>query len=279
MAQLSSWVARIPGVSRNPWPKRDALPVRLILALAALLLCSALLLLAVGGYHAGFLTLNRLGRALPETFWAGCTVLGDTRLALVLLLFVVVRKPQLLPATLLAAIPCTLLVQLSKRLNSLERPPKVFDADSYHQIGVVLKSGSFPSGHSATFAVLTALILCVASRGWVRYLALLALLLVASSRVMVGVHWPVDVLVGSATGLLSGLGGFYLAQRFNWGTRPLSQWLVMLFPLYAALSVPFYHSGYPMVHLWMVLISAAAVLTFLQQRFALWQRFSVLPGS
>lgn len=71
---------------------------------------------------------------------------------------------------------------------------------------VIVKTSSFPSGHAASsmiFYVSLALLLADASRRTAAVGAAIFLsLLVGTSRVMLGVHWPSDVIGGWAFGLL-----------------------------------------------------------------------------
>lgn len=71
----------------------------------------------------------------------------------------------------------------------------------------VVQSWSFPSGHAASSMIFYLTLALVLSRGsrW-RPLAaagaVLASLLIGTSRVMLGVHWPSDVIAGWSYGLL-----------------------------------------------------------------------------
>ena len=83
---------------------------------------------------------------------------------------------------------------------------------------VVVKTSSFPSGHATSsmiFYLTVALALTMGSR-WHRPAAALAILLsllIGISRVMLGVHWPSDVIGGWAFGLLWVLLTLRLAGR------------------------------------------------------------------
>jgi undecaprenyl-diphosphatase len=84
---------------------------------------------------------------------------------------------------------------------------------------VVVKSMSFPSGHatsSMVFYLTLALVLTEGSR-WRHaavFAAILLSILVGASRVMLGVHWPSDVVGGWAFGMLWVLLTLRMAERF-----------------------------------------------------------------
>ena len=84
---------------------------------------------------------------------------------------------------------------------------------------VIVKTQSFPSGHSTSsmiFYLMLALILTEGSK-W-RHVAVAGAILLAVcvgvSRVMLGVHWPSDVIGGWAFGMLWVLLTLRVAQRF-----------------------------------------------------------------
>lgn len=84
---------------------------------------------------------------------------------------------------------------------------------------VVVRTSSFPSGHATSSMILfLTLALALTSRTRRRGLmvagAILLSLLIGTSRVMLGVHWPSDVVGGWAFGMLWVLLTLRLAERF-----------------------------------------------------------------
>ena len=85
---------------------------------------------------------------------------------------------------------------------------------------VMVKTSSFPSGHATSsmiFFLTLALVLAAGTR-WQRPAVIGAILLslaIGTSRVMLGVHWPSDVIGGWAFGLLWVLLTLRLAGRLD----------------------------------------------------------------
>lgn len=209
------------------------------------LLLLAGLVWAVTGYQAAFIALNRLGESLPGGFWTHLTLLGDSRVVIALALPFSLRSPALAWRVMLALIIGGLSVHLMKAGFAMPRPPAVLEPESFRLLGPALKKGAFPSGHSLTaFAACGLAMAFLPGNGW-RWLALAMATLVASSRFMVGVHWPVDVLAGSGLGLLSAWVALKLAPRLPWGEscKAHAAWTILLAA--TALSLPGYDGHFP----------------------------------
>lgn len=245
--------------------KQHVIPFRFIIATSALFLALAGVLWLTDGYHSAFQMLNTLGASLPDSFWSSITLLGDTQVAIAMLLFVVYLHPKLLSATILAIIPTTLMTHGMKSFFSMARPGGVLPEDSFHLIGDLLRTNSFPSGHSATAGVIATFFLVVAKNTRQRLFITTVLLLIMFSRVMVGAHWPIDVFVGGAIGLLCGLGSYMVAKHYHFCRSALSQWIAMIIPLYCAVTLPFHNGGYPQGHFEVTLVIGIALLFYLNQ--------------
>lgn len=139
-------------------------------------------------------------------FWAFLTWSGLGICGFVLLTSLSAEEPRRVAALILALLIGGIVVHTMKRTLHVDRPATYFGPDHpvFQVIGKVLKKGSMPSGHSATaWAVAALLVLHEDGRAtlW-RHLWWVLAALQAVSRVVVGAHWPSDVLVGSGMGLL-----------------------------------------------------------------------------
>jgi len=166
-----------------------------------------LLILAAAGWQLGaneawFFDWNHAGAILPAALWANLTLMADTLFAVAALLIAACYRPRLLTQSLLLLIIGGLFVHAIKQGLNLPRPPLALDADSFRLIGPALKNESFPSGHAFTAMSAAALMALNQARTWASLLLLLVGSLAALSRVMVGAHWPLDILVGGGCGIL-----------------------------------------------------------------------------
>lgn len=198
----------------------------------------ALLLLIVvylsGSNRALFLFLNHLSTYSGDTIWAQLTVMGDTAVVLALLLPWWRKRPDLVWAALLAALLATAWTHGLKPFFDVPRPPAVLDAGSFHVIGPAYRNGSFPSGHSTAIFTLAGVMVLSLGIKWLRWPLLAFAILVAVSRSVVGVHWPLDLLGGMLGGWLSALGGVWLARRWPLEQKLVVRWLSLLVPALAA---------------------------------------------
>ena len=78
---------------------------------------------------------------------------------------------------------------------------------------------SFPSGHSA-IAFGSAFVIFLREKGWLRWTALVMAILMALSRLYVGVHYPTDVLAGSIVGMLIASGVIFSEKNISRKIKP-----------------------------------------------------------
>ena len=215
------------------------------LTVFALSLCMAALgyWLALG-HMGGFFAAQFWTRQLPDQLWEMLTVIGDERLLLALTLPLAMRSPRLMLGVVVAAVLAALACRGVKLAFALPRPIQVLPLDQMTLIGSASHSPALPSGHTAAvFAWAGALRIWHSTRlgGWAMALAGLA----GVSRIAVGAHWPLDVLVGAALGLAAARFAVPLARL--WAGRASSRTMNVLFLLAAlgVLTLPFDAQGYP----------------------------------
>lgn len=169
-----------------------------------------------------FIDLNRVLSQFPS-FWLNVTMLGDALIFLPILSFFIMWKPRTW-AALFGAIPlATLLCHGGKILLAVPRPAAVLDNDTFTIIGYTMNlNNSLPSGHTITIftAVTVVTGVYLASSETPRYILWILIGLVIAtflsiSRVAVGAHWPLDIVVGAALGYISGLSGIFLTYRYH----------------------------------------------------------------
>lgn len=157
---------------------------------------------ASGSNQPLFVWLNHAGQG--AAVWAYLSLFGDGAVALALVAPCIRRWPQCFWAALLAALLCALYVQAIKQLIDLPRPAAVLAPGSFFQYGPAFRAVSFPSGHAAAASALAGIVVIGATARTALRLGAVALaMLVGMARIMVGVHWPLDVLGGLAGGWMA----------------------------------------------------------------------------
>lgn len=158
------------------------------------------------------------------------TQLGDAFIALSLLSIFISYAPKIWEALLMSSLLSLLFSKGLKEFFDVPRPVTIFGEEQVHIIGETLVGySSLPSGHSITiFTTLTVLMYAFVGSlhksPMVRSLAVLGLVavgfFVALSRVGVGAHHPLDVLMGSCLGYSSAVLGIWITNRY-----PIFKWV------------------------------------------------------
>lgn len=238
-------------------------------------------LLLGNGWHGGFMSLQAMSALLPAWFWESCTTLGDARLLLALALPLLCREPRVLWAILLAALVGGLLSRGIKLAFAMPRPAAILDLGQMTVIGARLTRHSFVSGHTVTAFAFFSVWLGVL--GWRRSGVIFVLASLAGmSRVAVGAHWPIDVLVGAMLGLLAGWLGCKLAGKLQWGLRPGNQGILLGMVVIAVGTLPLDGQGYPGSLPWRIVACLWGLFgcyLSLRQAFLSWSGFGRLRMS
>lgn len=194
----------------------------------------------------GFIFLNSKLALFPRIMF-NLTQLGDEVVLISFLGIFIIYAPKmwecLISASLISCIICTSL----KEILSVPRPAAVFDHHSFVIIGNALTGhNSLPSGHSITvFTVLTVLLYAFMPQRlnykilWCIFIIVTGLLLVFT-RVGVGAHYPLDVIMGGTIGYISGLLGIFINEKY-----PIWAWInnrkyypiIILFFLFCCISL------------------------------------------
>lgn len=196
-----------------------------------------LLMVAVGLFQAnvwGFHLFNGISRYTGDSVWAHVTLLGEGLLALALIAPIARWRADIAWTLFLAALIGIGVVNGAKEIIDLPRPAAVLPGSELHIIGPRLTKVAFPSGHTTTIVAFSTIIaLHIADRRLWAVLAL-AVALVGLSRVVVGAHWPQDVLAGVISGWFVAIVCIMLAQRWRTGFERPWQTVICIVSIMAA---------------------------------------------
>lgn len=193
-----------------------------------------------------FLQLNQVSLYSTKYLWAFFTLWGDALLSTIILIPFIKKRPDILWAGLIGAILCGLTINMLKNGYGVKRPTAVLSLDEFIHIGRMVKNRSFPSGHSATAFWLAGTIAFSFRNIKVTATVLILASLIAFSRIAVGVHWPLDVIMGSMIGWLYGyfghfIYGMFIKNKMIKGVRVF----MILFTLLAFYTAFLYDAHYP----------------------------------
>ena len=238
---------------------------RIWFALATLLIAAGIFTQYADWHPQLMLGLNQAAGQLPDTFWSCITVSG-LGWAVLILVSVMHRGDLGARIVLTAFIVGGIVTHTIKPLLSFPRPGEVLPLDLLHFIGnPVINHHSMPSGHALAALSMGTLWVCLMrsqqlSRG-LEWLSWIIVLMIASSRIAVGAHWPADVLVGSGLGLMVG----WLAWRFPFAwprhNTHAFPWLPVLIESVGAWAAFTLDEGMPLALVWQWLLGVIAVLS------------------
>lgn len=176
------------------------------------------------------------------------TQFGDALIFLSFLSILILYTPKIWEC-LFSGLILSLLFSCSlKNIFAVPRPAVTFNNNTFFIIGkAVCGHNSLPSGHSITvFTILTVLLFGFMPKElkfkipWISSIIIIGLIL-AFTRVGVGAHYPIDVIVGCIIGYISGLLGIFISRKhkvWNWiGNKKYYPVLIVLFLICAILLI------------------------------------------
>ena len=152
---------------------------------------------------------NEANSLFFDTFFKYATFFGDGTMIAILFIALLFVKYRFAFAFLAESLTTSLFVNIFKKviLHDIYRPSKYFELYETYQLhfveGVKLYSlQSFPSGHTGTaFNVFLTMAILTKNNG-LKFLFLIAALLVAYSRVYLSQHFLIDITAGSVIGIV-----------------------------------------------------------------------------
>lgn len=147
---------------------------------------------------------------------------GDSLVTLSLLAIFLVSAPKMWEALITASLLSCIISSLLKKIFAIPRPAAYLENDSFVIIGNTLKGhNSMPSGHSITiFTMLTIIMFAFTPARqifkllWFLFIIIIGLIF-AFTRVSVGAHYPLDVIIGGTIGYICGLIGIFISLKYK----------------------------------------------------------------
>lgn len=158
-----------------------------------------------------------------STFENNITYLGDAFVLFPFFSYLFYKGTKVWQSLITASILGLILTKVFKKIIAMPRPAVAYEENCFHIIGKKLVGlSSLPSGHSITiFFALTILFYALFPKKniskiiWTLALIIIGILVI-TSRIAVGAHYPIDVFTGSIIGYIIGISGIIINNKLNW---------------------------------------------------------------
>lgn len=169
-----------------------------------------------------FLTLNGVLSIYPNLMY-NITYLGDALVIFPFIFIFLFIAPKFWEVLLTSSIFTLIICAILKTIFAIPRPAAMIDMDTFTIMGRPnILHTSLPSGHSMTaFIVITVLLYAFMPKKIVQKvfwsISLIAIgFTIAFSRVAVGAHYPLDVIIGSTIGYIIAILSIRTNTNINW---------------------------------------------------------------
>lgn len=150
------------------------------------------------------------------------TQLGDVIIFLPFLTLYIVYAPKFWETLLTSLLVSSIITFPFKKIFAVPRPAAMFNNDSFVIIGKTLSGNtSLPSGHSiATFTILISVLFAfmpikLKSKIIWSFFIFITGFIIAFTRVGIGAHYPLDVVIGCLLGCIAALTGIIINKKIN----------------------------------------------------------------
>ena len=227
----------------------------------ALLMAIFLIIQLMDLNHSLFLKMNHTAQFIPITWWGYITYFGDGMVAGCILAVAFRKNPRTALMGIIAVLGSGIIVQILKSYFAIPRPAGILNLDEFYQFGEILKSRGFPSGHSSTAFSLLGTFFYVSEDNKRIILFFATALLIAFSRVAIGIHWPTDILAGS----MIGLGAIYLISKKLDTYKPglKAEFAIGIFLLLICICILFYDPRMPGMQMLQWLFGLAGIISII----------------
>jgi membrane-associated phospholipid phosphatase len=202
-------------------PSLFALPISLLIGIVLLLCCKHSLHTDkyVQIQKDSFFLINYNLAQFPGIIY-NLNQLGDASIILSFLGIFILYAPKIWESLISASLVSLIFSVGLKNIFRVPRPAVVFDNSCFVIIGkTAVGHASLPSGHSITvFTTFTVLLFAFMPEKWPYKIlwvlfTIISGLIIAFTRVGVGAHYPLDVIIGGIIGYIAGLAGIFISRK------------------------------------------------------------------
>ena len=169
-----------------------------------------------------FLKLNSILSVYPN-FAHNISYLGDARVLFPFVFIFLFIKPKLWEAIIISSLFTLITSAVLKLIFAVPRPAAMINMEAFTIMGRPnILHTSLPSGHAMTiFMVISILLYAFMPKKMSRRIIWTTLLItigliIGFSRVAVGAHYPLDVVVGCILGYIMAIFGIKITTKLNW---------------------------------------------------------------